>query len=141
VTLQVSASPARGGARIRLSGELDSETSELAHEALRALGLRSGQCLTLDLGGVTFFDSSGIAVLLVADRMTTAAGIDLELTAVPEHVLKVLDVAGLTAVFTITPAVPAEITTPTHDLADRGQGGLVVPQPRGGGQCPPSPRP
>ena len=52
--------------------------------------------LILDFAGVTFMDSSGIAVILKTDRLLRQTGGALALCGVPRQVRRVLDVAGLT---------------------------------------------
>ena len=51
--------------------------------------------VTLDLKGVTFMDSSGIAVLLRVYRQSQAWGGVLRVVGVPEQAGKVLRAAGL----------------------------------------------
>ena len=54
---------------IQITGEVDHHRAkELMQEMERKLELYCPSTLTLDLSGVTFMDSSGIAVLLRADR-------------------------------------------------------------------------
>ena len=82
---------------IRLSGELDHHSAKgllrrLDQEIEKALPTQ----LTLDLSGVTFMDSSGIAVILKTDRLLRQTGGALALCGVPRQVRRVLDVAGLT---------------------------------------------
>ena len=52
----------------------------------------------LDLTGVSFMDSSGIAVILKTDRLLRQTGGVLALSGVPGQVRRVLDVAGLTKI-------------------------------------------
>ncbi|MFJ6076489.1 STAS domain-containing protein [Streptomyces sp. NPDC093065] len=54
------------GAVIELTGELDHHTASAAQATLPAIELQPGQQLVLDLAGVTFFDSTGITVILAA---------------------------------------------------------------------------
>ena len=51
--------------------------------------------LTLDLSGVTFMDSSGIALLLRTHRRLTQLGGTLRVTNIPTQPRKVLDAAGV----------------------------------------------
>jgi stage II sporulation protein AA (anti-sigma F factor antagonist) len=51
--------------------------------------------LTLDLSGVTFMDSSGIAVLIRAKRQMDSLGGTVKAVAIPAQPRRVLDAAGL----------------------------------------------
>lgn len=87
---------------LELFGELDHHAAKRVMEDLElavdaALPLK----LVLDLGGVTFMDSSGIAVLLRAQRRMQALGGSLLVCHVPEQAKRVLDAAGLDRLITI----------------------------------------
>lgn len=77
-------------------GELDHHG---AHDTVirmeRALDAALPLKLTLDFSGVTFMDSSGIAVVMRAHRRMAALGGRLEVVRVPEQAKKVFDAAGL----------------------------------------------
>lgn len=57
--------------------------------------------LVLDLGGVTFMDSSGLSVLVRAYKRLRRAQADLVLKAPNPTIQKTLDITGLAKVFTI----------------------------------------
>ena len=87
---------------LELSGELDHHAARQAMEDIElavdaALPLK----LVLDLSGVSFMDSSGIAVLLRAHRRMLALGGSLLVCHVPEQAKRVLDAAGLGRLITI----------------------------------------
>ena len=81
---------------ISLAGELD-------HHAARALMESIDRCIEqnlpaktiLDLGGLTFMDSSGIAVVLRAKRRMEALGGNLYVVNIPRQAARVLETAGL----------------------------------------------
>ena len=79
-----------------VSGELDHHG---AKEVMQALDRRIDEALprqlTLDLGGLTFTDSSGIAVLLRAHRRVGLLGGTMTVQHVPDQAGKVLRAAGL----------------------------------------------
>ncbi len=79
-----------------ISGEVDHHGARVIMEELdRQIGVTLPRQVTLDLGGVTFMDSSGIAVLLRARRETERLGGGVTVTNVPEQADKVLRMAGL----------------------------------------------
>ena len=80
----------------RLSGEIDHHGAREMMEALdRAIAHHLPLRLTLDLSGVTFMDSSGLAVLLRCKRRMDAVGGCVKAVAVPTQPRRVLDAAGL----------------------------------------------
>ena len=82
--------------RLYISGEVDHHG---AREILRELDRQIDQALplrlTVDLSGVSFMDSSGIAVLLRAYRRMGELGGSMVVTGIPPQPEKVLRAAGL----------------------------------------------
>ena len=79
-----------------IDGEVDHHRArELLAELDRQLDLQLPRSVTLDLGGVSFMDSSGIAILLRARQRVSALGGALRVVHVPEQAAKVLRAAGL----------------------------------------------
>ena len=81
---------------IRLSGELDHHSAKgllrrLDQEIEKALPTQ----LTLDLSGVTFMDSSGIALILRSQQRMQLMEGSVVLRNVPEQARRVLDAAGI----------------------------------------------
>lgn len=101
LTLQTHTTPR--GAVIELMGELDHRTAPEVRAALPGVDLRPGQQLVLDLGGLTFCDSSGITVLIAARNHALAAGAFIALTAVPDRVGRIFRIVGLEQVFPTHP--------------------------------------
>ena len=81
--------------RLQLTGELDMDSGDLFEEQVAlALGDRPAE-LIVDLGGLTFCDSSGIDVLLAARETATRAGIGFRITRATGIVLRSLTVTGV----------------------------------------------
>ena len=81
---------------VAISGEVDHHAArEILTQLERHISAVMPRSLTLDLGGVTFMDSSGIAVLLRAYRRMAELGGALTVRNVPEQAGKVLRAAGL----------------------------------------------
>ena len=85
-----------GSATISLVGEVDHHGAhammiQIEDNVSRLLPMH----LTLDLSGVTFMDSSGIAVLLRALRQMEHLGGTLQVIGVPPQARRVLDAAGI----------------------------------------------
>lgn len=90
---------AQRGARsltLALRGELDHHAAKEVMARLRQeLDAAPPLRLTLDFSGVSFMDSSGIAVALRAQRAMEALGGQAELSRVPRQAGKVFDAAGV----------------------------------------------
>ncbi|MGC5562365.1 STAS domain-containing protein [Streptomyces sp. FR-108] len=108
LTLRVRTAPT--GAVIELAGDLDHHSAPAVRAALPGLDLRPGRQLVLDLGGVTFCDSSGITVIIAARNHALAAGAGIALAAVPDSVSRIFRIVGLDQVFPLHPTVLAAET-------------------------------
>jgi anti-anti-sigma factor len=76
----------------KLDGELDAHTAPALTEAMAELP--DGE-VVVDLGGVTFVDSSGLRVLLEATNRARAAGGDLTLASLNPSIQRLIDISGL----------------------------------------------
>lgn len=81
---------------IRLTGDLDHHGAKGLMEAIdRAMEQNLPNKTVLDLGGLSFMDSSGIAVILRAKRRMEALQGTLSVTNIPRQAARVLQTAGL----------------------------------------------
>lgn len=80
---------------LTLAGHLDFHTAHEARETLQLLILTRGGHLVLDLGGLDFFDSSGVSVLVHAYQLATEASATLELVRIPLKIAQILRMVGL----------------------------------------------
>jgi anti-sigma B factor antagonist len=94
---------------IALHGELDVTDAASAAAALIALADRDCDII-VDLAGLEFIDSSGLAALVLARRHARQAGGDLLLAAPQQHVLRVLTITRLIEVFAVI-ACPEEVAS------------------------------
>ena len=79
-----------------LSGEVDHHGARAMMDALdRAIGAQLPLKLEVDMSGVTFMDSSGLALLIRARRAMDGLGGALRVVNVPVQPRRVLDAAGL----------------------------------------------
>lgn len=80
----------------RVSGEIDHHAARtLMAELGRQVDAAMPRELTLDLGGVSFVDSSGIAVVLRSWKRMRELGGSMALQNVPPQAAKVLRAAGV----------------------------------------------
>lgn len=101
--MRTSADYQNGTLTISFFGELDHYA---ASSALRAVELSveeymPRQCV-LDFSGLSFMDSSGIAVILKAQRLLRQAGGDVSVQNAGEQVLRVLKLSGLGSMISST---------------------------------------
>ena len=81
--------------RIALRGELELTTIERADEALSQLDVPPARSVVLDLGGVTFIDSTGVRFLLLVDRRARQGGWRLALVPAPPEVQRIFKLTRL----------------------------------------------
>jgi anti-sigma B factor antagonist len=107
---------------LEFDGALDLHSAELARDTLHTVDLVSDGLLVLDLTRVTFCDSSGISVLVIARSRALAAHAHIALVAVPRHVARKLRIVGLETVLAIHDTVTAAITTHSQRLGRSAPG-------------------
>ena len=91
--------------RVILTGEIDLANAE---EFLVLARARIGECqtearFTIDLSGITFIDSTGLALLVRIRQAATDAGMDLRLAGTPPRVSQLLEITGLDGPFGLAP--------------------------------------
>jgi anti-sigma B factor antagonist len=79
---------------LRLRGELDMIGRDVIEPAVLA-AIPTAYAVVLDLEDLTFCDSSGIAMFLLAHEKAEAAGVDLTICNVPPVVQRVLSITGV----------------------------------------------
>jgi len=94
---------ADGALDVALYGDIDFANSPPVREALRAAAAEgTPTAIRVDLEAVTFLDSSGIAVLVIAHRLATAAGAGFTVRNASPAVYEHLRLTGLTELFGMT---------------------------------------
>jgi anti-sigma B factor antagonist len=87
------------GARlaVALRGELEIATVPALEEALRPPICEDRSCerLTLDLGGLSFIDSSGLAAIVLVSRLCAKHGVVFELLPGRRSVQRLFEFTGL----------------------------------------------
>jgi len=86
---------------VHVSGELDVAAAPELKTCLAGL---ANDDVAVDLAAVTFMDSSGISVLIGADRQSADLGHRLTLRSPSPAVVKVLKITGVDEVLTIETA-------------------------------------
>jgi anti-sigma B factor antagonist len=100
--------PAGGTALLKVSGEIDMLTSPILRQGIaEQLGAERARLL-VDLDGVDFLGTSGLAALVEARSAAEEQQVDLWLICTNRQVLRPLEIAGLTSLFQIA-AATAEV--------------------------------
>ncbi|MCP3866864.1 MAG: STAS domain-containing protein [Gammaproteobacteria bacterium] len=94
---------------VYLKGEVDLDRSPEARSVILGC-LRKRNPLLIDLSGVTYIDSSGIASLVEGFQMARKMKLEFGLTSVNERTLSVLRLARLDRVFPIHDSLEARLS-------------------------------
>jgi len=100
--LNITPSPSdQAAATLIVSGEIDlNSVGALSVAVQTALAEQPGR-LTLDLGGVTFCDSTGLGTFVVLSRKAASAQTVLVLANIDGYLRRTIDITGLDSILTI----------------------------------------
>lgn len=87
--------------RLLVTGDVDLSTSTQLREALNRLTQEKTMRIEVNLAGVAYMDSSGIATLVECLQQTNSYNGKLVLTGMTEAVRSVFELANLLPVFTV----------------------------------------
>jgi len=87
---------------MRVSGEVDLTTAPTLYDELAKCARDIGRLPTIDLSGVSYFDSSGVQALVKAKSDKPEAADKPSIVGVRPHVLNVMRLVGLDRLFDIT---------------------------------------
>ena len=106
---QVKVHEEAGASIVSAVGEVDVSTAPELRQRLQELP--EGSQVVVDLTDVTFLDSTGLGVLVAALKRVreSDAGGDLRLVVTRPQVTKVLEVTGLSTVFSVYPTLEAAL--------------------------------
>lgn len=89
------------GSLVRVSGEVDMSNSPTVRDSLMGLVKDKVPAIVVDLGAVSYMDSSGIATLVEGLQETTSYGGKFRIAGLTDKVKQVFELARLTDVFDI----------------------------------------
>ena len=107
--MDISVSENNGLQVVAITGEVDLSTSPEVRDALLKQ-LASGHGVIVDLSGVAYIDSSGVASLVEAFQTAKSKGQSFALAQVSETPMRVLKLARLDQVFVIYDTVDAAVS-------------------------------
>ena len=87
--------PERESVRVVPFGELDLDTVGEVEQRLLELQQNGFREVVLDLRNLTFIDSSGVHLVVAADRLARRDGTSFVLIAGPSRVQRVFEIAGI----------------------------------------------
>src|SRR3954465_4243609 len=90
---------------LRLSGELDADTSAILHELLAGLLERPVPRIVVDLTDLKFCDSVGLSAFITSKQVITARGGWLSFAGANPFLQRLLETVGLSKYFAIFPEV------------------------------------
>lgn len=96
-----------GGVVVRPSGDVDLNVSPSLRQALKQVLRGRPERLVVDLSGVPYMDSSGVATLVEAMQIARKSGTRMALCSLQERVRSIFEIARLETVFAIY-ATPEE---------------------------------
>ncbi|MCU1429485.1 MAG: putative anti-sigma factor antagonist [Actinomycetia bacterium] len=88
---------------VRIEGEVEFATAPRLRATLLDLAHQGALPVILDLSEVSFLDSAGISLLIQAKKRLANGGSDLVLRAPQRNVRRVLEISGVTELFSIQP--------------------------------------
>jgi len=100
--VKVASARQDGQTWVRVAGEVDMNSAPDLRRELRT-AVDAGHPVRVHLGGVSYMDSAGIAVLIEGLQWCKRGGVDFALVAMPHAVRVVVELARLDTVFTILP--------------------------------------
>jgi anti-sigma B factor antagonist len=113
-----SESIAPGVVLVRLSGDLDLDTSGAADELIRSRIVPSVRLVLLDLSAVTFCSSSGLRVLVGAARFAAERHVVLRLVGAGRPILRPLEITRLDQRFEFFASVDAAVAAGVSSGSD-----------------------
>jgi anti-anti-sigma factor len=103
-----------GTAEVVLSGELDIATLDEAERRVQAAEAAGPPLLVIDLSSLTFVDSSGVRLALLADERARAAGRRVAVRLGTGPALRVFEVLGLVGKLDVVPPKPGNDSASDH---------------------------
>ena len=88
---------------LNLAGDIDLTGAKLFRERIVQVLDRGEQALLIDFTDVTYINSTGLSVLILAAKRLGGSNGKLALTGVTDSIQRVLKITGLTSLFAILP--------------------------------------
>src|ERR1700759_3379524 len=99
--LTAQAHHSSGTVVVSIQGELDLASAATLERELRSLFALPVEQVTVDFGGVTFMDSTGLSMLVRVHSTASDQDIALVIRDVPPQAMRIFEITGMTEFFTI----------------------------------------
>ncbi|MBC7835618.1 MAG: STAS domain-containing protein [Phycisphaerales bacterium] len=109
-TLTVRWEAKGGGIVVTPVGDVDLTASPVLRQALKQVQATRPNVMVVDLTGVPYMDSSGVATLVEAMQIARKNGTRMALSGLQEKVKSIFEIARLDTVFTIRPTADAALS-------------------------------
>ena len=113
-----------------VTGEVDASTSPSLAAAFAELPVGSGQ-VDVDLGGVTFIDSSGLRILIALSDQAAADGRKVVVSGASSPVRRLFEITGLEELFGVITEDSAPANPSAARLIGIDDAGGLLDQPSG----------
>jgi anti-sigma B factor antagonist len=94
---------------VSLEGDIDLHVSPVVTESLNAMIKKKPKRMVIDLSGVTYIDSAGMAALILAMQEVEAYSGEFFLSGLPETLRSIFETSRLDRTFRISPDVDAAL--------------------------------
>lgn len=99
-----------GTTLVKVTGELDYHTAPELTRAIEETSFSADDSVVFDLTDLTYCDSTGITVLVIAYQHAQKGGSRLTLAGLNADLMRVFQVVGLDQIFTFQPTVEQALT-------------------------------
>jgi anti-sigma B factor antagonist len=108
---EVTVSEKPGIPVLAVRGEIDVASAPEFHASLSDLIGQGPEVIMVDLSEVSFIDSTGLGVLVGAEKEMRQAGQDLRLVVTQPQITRLLELTGLDEVFTVVASTDDSVRT------------------------------
>jgi anti-anti-sigma factor len=108
--MEITSSTVDGCKVVRLSGNLDTNTSPQAQAFFEDLVEAESTCVVADFSAVDYISSAGLRVLLVAAKKLRRVGGELRICSLNEMATEVFEISGFATLFKIFPDADSAVT-------------------------------
>lgn len=107
--LDITTAEQGGAVVVKLSGEVDLNVSPMLRQQLKGLTAAKHKLIVIDMAGVPYIDSSGVATLVECLQGLSRYGGTLRLAALGDRTRSVFEISRLDSVFSMMPTVEKAI--------------------------------
>jgi anti-anti-sigma factor len=98
-----------GRVRLTMSGEIDLANAQIVVDlGVECLRRPDVETLAIDLADITFMDSTAFSAMITLLNLARETGKTLTLNRVPDRIVRLLDLTGLSRIFLIEANEPPE---------------------------------